>query len=173
MIRDRFGAKDPKHRNSGSRSLEFDIEKVKDHLENYRKDKTPTRISCYQKIGNSVSNDSIGKDLFNDFFTFDMSSLINNEEYTIKTPHNDTLNEDKTLHHDDETNTMGFPRTVTAVTAVTNKNTSEIDNYTRANTVSQSIYRFYETGDIWGCNNCMDKGDKWYMLKHKCRMNKK
>ena len=49
MIRDRFGAKDPKTRNSKTRSLDFDIEKVKNHLENYTKDKSPTKISCYQK----------------------------------------------------------------------------------------------------------------------------
>ena len=74
MLRDKFGAKEPKTRDSKTRSLVFDIEKVKDHLKNYTKDKSPTKISCYQKISDSSdSSDSNRKDLFNDFFSFEPS----------------------------------------------------------------------------------------------------
>ena len=49
----------PKQEMLKSRSLAFDIEKIKNHLENYTKDKSPTKISCYQKISDaSDSNDS-------------------------------------------------------------------------------------------------------------------
>ena len=34
--------------------------------------------------------------------------------------------------------------------------------------VINSIYRV-NTSNLWFCNNCKDKGDKWHMMKHKCK----
>ena len=34
--------------------------------------------------------------------------------------------------------------------------------------VINAIYRA-STSDLWFCNNCKDKGDKWNMMKHKCK----
>jgi hypothetical protein len=80
MLRDKFGAKDPKTRNSNTRALEFDIDKIKTHLENYRKE-GPTKISCYQKVRDcNDSNDSDRKDLHGTFFSFDTLDSTNNEE---------------------------------------------------------------------------------------------
>ena len=79
-LRDKFGAKDPKTRDAKMRSLAFDIENIKNHLENYTKDKSPTKISCYQKVSDSSdSSDSTGKDLFDDFFSFEPPPLISND----------------------------------------------------------------------------------------------
>lgn len=38
--------------------------------------------------------------------------------------------------------------------------------------MSDIIYRLGRS-DKWACNDYKDKGDKWYMLKHLCRKNKK
>ena len=35
-------------------------------------------------------------------------------------------------------------------------------------TLSKSIYRF-DHSDMWGCNKCKSKGDKWFMIKHVCK----
>jgi len=59
------------------------------------------------------------------------------------------------------------------VIIVTDKNITKSLDYNINSTNSDNLYRLYERGDTWGCNNCMDKGDKWYMLKHNCKRNKK
>ena len=68
---------------------------------------------------------------------------------------------------------MGLTDTVITVIPVTNKNPSDTINYNIPNNLTDNLYRAYERGDTWGCNNCTDKGDKWYMLTHNCKMNKK
>ena len=50
---------------------------LQDHLQNYRKE-SPTKISSYQKIYDS--SDSIRKDLFNSFFSFEPYLEIDKEE---------------------------------------------------------------------------------------------
>ena len=128
MLRDKFGAKDPKTRNSNTRALEFDIEKIKNHLENYRKE-TPTKISCSQKVSDSNdSNDNNGKDLYDTFFASEPFSLINNEENNADFSH-DALPKN-------ENNAMGFPNAVTAVTAVTDED--KLDKQTDSNQENES-----------------------------------
>jgi len=173
MLRDKFGAKDPRTRNSNTRVLEFDIDKIKNQLENYRKE-TPTRISCYQKVSDSNdSNDSNRKDLHETFFSFDPLSLINNEENDVEFPRESISNNENIIYDNNGNNTKGFPRAVTAVTAVTNNNTVKGLSYTDNTILPENLCRFYEKSDRWCCNKCNDRGDKWYMLQHNCKMNKK
>jgi hypothetical protein len=71
---------------------------------------------------------------------------------------------------------MKFPTTATnviIVTPVTNENTTESMNYNWNVTPDDNLYRLYEGGDMLACNNCMDRGDIWYMKKHIYKMNKK
>jgi hypothetical protein len=35
-------------------------------------------------------------------------------------------------------------------------------------TTPKSIYRIAHS-DTWACNNCRQKGDKWFVQKHQCR----
>ena len=42
ILRDRFGAEDPKHRNATKRSLCFDRKRIKDFLIEYTKENKPT-----------------------------------------------------------------------------------------------------------------------------------
>ncbi len=59
-------------RDSNTRSLEFDTERVKYHLENYAK-KRFYKIFCKQRISdNNDSNDSNRKDLFKDFLILNL-----------------------------------------------------------------------------------------------------
>ena len=156
------------------RYLAFDGEKTKDHLENYTKDKSPTKICCYQRISDSSdSSDSAGKDLFDDFFSFEPPSLINTAECATNIPHGNISNNEKICNNKDENNSKGLTNTVTAVTAVTTTGTRESMNYNRNVALPINMYRLYECGDTWACNKCNDKGDKWYMKKHICKMNKK
>ncbi len=48
MLRDKFGAKNPKTRNATIRFLNFDVEIIKKHFQKYIKDKSPTKIDCSQ-----------------------------------------------------------------------------------------------------------------------------
>ena len=42
-----------------------------------------------------------------------------------------------------------------------------------AQTISKTIYRIRPHSDIFGCNNCKLKGDKWEMQEHRCRGSRK
>ncbi|MER5174413.1 MAG: bifunctional DNA primase/polymerase [Candidatus Nitrosocosmicus sp.] len=124
-LRDRFGAKDPKTRDSKTRYLVFDIEKVKDHLKNYVKE-SPTKISCYQKISDgSDSSDSNRKDLFDDFFSFEPSLEINKAEIDKDITGGNLVEQENFHYIDKETNSKGLSNAVITVTAVTNENISE------------------------------------------------
>jgi hypothetical protein len=126
MLQDKFGAKDPRTRDTKTRSLAFDVEKIKNHLENYTKDKNPTEISSYQKVSDSSdSNDSSREDLFNEFFSFSSLSPIKNEIFNTNNLHENTLNRENIRQYNDETNTMGLNNSVITVITVTNKNISE------------------------------------------------
>ena len=46
IMRDRFGAKNPKHRNAIKRCLYFDRIRIKDFLIEYTKESSPTKICC-------------------------------------------------------------------------------------------------------------------------------
>jgi hypothetical protein len=35
--------------------------------------------------------------------------------------------------------------------------------------VTPRIYKLYETGDQYGCEDCQAKGDRWYMEEHQCK----
>ena len=50
--------------------MAFDIERIKSHLDNYTKDKNPTKITCYEKI--SDSNDINRKDPVYHFLSYDV-----------------------------------------------------------------------------------------------------
>ena len=34
--------------------------------------------------------------------------------------------------------------------------------------IVKNVYRLGHS-DIWACNNCKQRGDKWFMQKHLCR----
>jgi hypothetical protein len=99
--------------------------------------------------------------------------LISTEKYATNSPHENMLNEENTIYNNDENNTRGLANAVITVTPVTDENTIESMNYNRNIALPYNMYRLYEGGDTWACKNCNDKGDKWYMIKHVCRMNKK
>lgn len=37
----------------------------------------------------------------------------------------------------------------------------------------KQLYRKWPGSDTWACPNCNETGDKWHMLEHKCKMNRK
>lgn len=37
----------------------------------------------------------------------------------------------------------------------------------------RSLYRKWPGSDTWACQSCDDSGDKFYMVRHPCRRNKK
>jgi len=39
----------------------------------------------------------------------------------------------------------------------------------------ENLFSIFAMGnsDRWSCENCKDRGDKWYMLRHTCKHNKK
>jgi hypothetical protein len=43
------------------------------------------------------------------------------------------------------------------------------DSDNDSQTIAQNIDRLVHS-DIWACNNCKLKGDKWYMRQHLCRV---
>jgi hypothetical protein len=143
-LRDKFGAKEPKTREAKIRSLAFDIEKIKNHLENYTKDKSPTQIYSYQKVSDSSdSSDSSRKDMFNDFFSFGPPPLISTEECGTNNPHENKSNEENTNYNNDGNNTMGLDNTVITVTPVTTKNIAELVDYNGTTNLPDSLYRLY------------------------------
>ncbi|MER5176630.1 MAG: hypothetical protein ABJB73_12785 [Candidatus Nitrosocosmicus sp.] len=85
-------------------------------------------------------------------------------------PHETSEKTENISHNNNYNNTKGFPRTVTTVTA---SNTSKIVDYNIITDIPDNLYQLYERGDIWCCKNCNQRGDKWYMLKHNCKMNRK
>jgi hypothetical protein len=99
--------------------------------------------------------------------------LINNEEINADFHHESMLSNENISYNEDKNNVKGFPRTVTTVTTVTNHDVSKPVNYNIPTNMPDDLYRLYERGDKWGCKNCNDTGDKWYMLKHNCKINKK
>ncbi len=125
-LRDKFGARDPKTRDSKTRFLAFDIVKTKDHLKNYTKDKRPTKICCCAKVSDrSDSNDSSREDLFDNFFSFESVSLVNSEENATHNPHESISKEEDAQNNNDKKNTMGLSDAVIAVTPVTIDNTKD------------------------------------------------
>jgi hypothetical protein len=36
----------------------------------------------------------------------------------------------------------------------------------------QNMYRLWKGGDVWGCQKCAFRGDKWDVLSHICKNNK-
>ena len=39
----------------------------------------------------------------------------------------------------------------------------------------ENLFSIYANGnsDRWFCDNCKDRGDKWYMMVHTCKYNKR
>ena len=71
---------------------------------------------------------------------------------------------------------QGFPNTVITVTRVTDKDITKSLNYdgnTTTIVLPDTLYRLYEEAILGSGKNCTDKGDKWYMLEHNCKMNGK
>jgi hypothetical protein len=148
--------------------LAFDIDRIKNHLENYTKDKSPTKIVCYLKVNDSSDSSDINReDRFNNFFLTERSSLINNEGYGVGYPHESTTKI--------ENNTVGLSNAVITVTPVTTQNTTKDLDYNIISNLPDTLYRLYKRGDIRGCKNCNQRGDKWYILNHypNCKMDKK
>jgi hypothetical protein len=98
-------------------------------------------------------------------------------EYNTGFPHGIFEKTEDLDHNNYDDNAKGFPNTVTAVTAVTDDihilttNPLEHVNYNKNDSMPENLYRLYEKSDRWGRNNCTLKGDKWFMLQHKCKMN--
>jgi integrase len=53
----------------------------------------------------------------------------------------------------------------------TRENKQDSPNSTNSTSLylPDSIYRIYPHSDIWACNNCKQRGDKWFMRQHPCR----
>jgi len=49
---------------------------------------------------------------------------------------------------------------------------SDLAGYNYDPKIINAIYRFEGT-DRWGCKHCTMRGDKWFMMKHICKHNKK
>lgn len=188
-LRDRFGATDPTVRAASERCLQFDVEKGKQYLKDYRKSQSLS-IRCHPVIRDSSdSNDSSRKDPFSNFFynnhisnnaALEENTNINHSELRFDLPEEDST--DKTVNtaenwdrENNEIATIEPSNAVIAVTLVTNttldknyftstKQNNRENNYT-------NLYRKWKGGDTWACQNCRLTGDKWFMQKHLCRGN--
>jgi hypothetical protein len=102
MLRDRFGASDPEKRNAKERFLQFNVEKIRQSLHDYRKDGAFS-IQC--RIANSDSSDSSDastKDLFNSFFKISLEEgdVTNNIVYEDM-KHTNAMTPKTSTHHKD------------------------------------------------------------------------
>jgi hypothetical protein len=164
-LRDKFGARDPKTRDSKTRFLAFDIEKTKDHLRNYTKDNSPTKISCCVKLSDrSDSSDSNREDLFDNFFSIKSTLLINNEENASHNLHENMSKEESTRFNDDKKNYMGLFNSVTAVTPVTFESTKDETGFmlkekNDSTALSEGMHNSLGNGvkaEIFECYYCHD-----------------
>ncbi len=122
----------------------FDIEKVKDYLDSYIKDKSPTKISCFQIANDSSDSSDSNSHIL--FARFVRALPKNNDEKYYS--HNKNEHEDKKLAEEEQNrvincdhlsiandsdikeNTKGLPDTVTTVNTVTDsKDSSSIDDH--------------------------------------------
>jgi hypothetical protein len=82
MLRDRFGAKDPKTRNANTRYLVFDVERTQNILQGYN-DLSKMKINCrVEPTDASDSNDNILEDPFAGFFHTALTKIENNCKYS-------------------------------------------------------------------------------------------
>jgi tetratricopeptide (TPR) repeat protein len=65
---------------------------------------------------------------------------------------------------------VGMTLTILMVVEQTNENKSPttIPNNSILTTLSESIYRLGHS-DVFACHNCIQRGDKWFMIKHRCK----
>jgi len=165
ILRDRFGAEDPKHRNATKRCLCFDRKRIKDFLIEYTKENKPTRIVCTPLMNDSSdSSDSNFESLCNKFFSPFCDSIIETSKVDIEIVQKNRQKEHFTSRRKIVNNDIpeGSEISVITVTKVTDPQPYQ-----------EKIQRSYPHSDVWTCSNCNDRGDKWYMLKHPCKMNKK
>jgi hypothetical protein len=166
ILRDKFGAEDPKHRNATRRFLCFDRRRIRDFLIEYTKDSRPSKITCKLLVSySSDASDSNFESLSTKFFSSRVEGIMNESDELNRYIKNDRLKgkpTDKTREPSDSDPSKGFENSVTTVTTVTDAQPNE-----------PNLQRSHPHSDIWTCPNCKDKGDRPYMLKHPCKNNKK
>ncbi len=125
------------------------------------------------------ANDANIESLFRSFVQAcpSFSTIKGKQEESSRDDRKDELDK-KTIRLVSSNLTMGLKNSVISVIPVTetqSKNTTTIENGIEILPLNntEKIYRKWKGGDIWGCINCNDRGDKWYMLKHPCKNNKR
>lgn len=75
----------------------------------------------------------------------------------------------------DSENPKGLSNTVITVTTVTEYKNQEDNNtgYNKRSNNSSNMFKLWSNGDIYGCKRCNQTGDRWYMLDHDCKNNRK
>ena len=100
--------------------------------------------------------------------------MINNEEYSKDHVYENTIPDENTLSSSDKTKTLGLDSAViTVVTPVTIPNITKVVDYNLPTSIPDNLHRLYERVVKWACSICTDTGEKWYMLKHNCKINNK
>ena len=166
MIRDRFGAKEKRY--SSVRCLCFDYEKIVKNYEDYVKEEKPTNIVC-KPIDNDDANDANDANIESLFRSFvqagpSFSTIKGKQEGSSRDERKDEL--DKKPDQLVCSNlSLGFKNGVISVIPVIdtlrqNTTTTEYSDKTLPTNDNEQIYRKWEGGDIWGCINCNDRGDK-------------
>lgn len=183
MVRDRFGAKEK--RNTKARCLCFDLNNILKNYEDYIKEQTPTKIVCKPVPNNDANdaNDANIESLFQSFMQSEggpLSNLTITKWTKLQNSLNQTSIETTGIKTEQALSTnfsKGFGNSVIPVIPVIETqmiNPKENDNLEKEQiNHTNNIRHKWQGGDIWICENCNDSGDKWHMLKHPCKNNKK
>ena len=104
-------------------------------------------------------------------------TIRNEQEDSSRDGRKDELDEktDQLLSTNHSTGLKNSVISVIPVIDARSKNTKTIENIDKIlpQFDEDKLYRKWTGGDIWGCNSCNDRGDRWYMQKHPCKDNKK
>ena len=167
-----FGAKHSLSRRD-KRKLIFDMSKLKRLGQVYN-------VSVEVKVGTGVTDETDVTDIGLQRYVQEHDQATNNG----------TKERDSSRDHSDD-NING----ISSREAITNKSSDSMEPYTnnpsqvshpshqimptpiveheRDQTICKTIYRIHPHSDIFGCNNCKLKGDKWEMQEHRCRGSRK
>src|SRR6478672_11413759 len=177
ICEDRFGA--VRIHNGGKRSLVFNKDTIQRLRSNYSKTQE-IKVFSNKSLPNTFNIfwNNVGK---NTYFKDDDKSetIIKSEQKVGQT------NEDKSINNNDKINNsksivkpadheevkedeeQPFPQVSRVLHMV--KSDKQIEDKIK----EKQLFRLWSGSDRWGCPNCDTNGDKFYMIEHLCKNNKK
>jgi replicative DNA helicase Mcm len=141
-------------------------------IENPKIKKVNEKPITLQWIDNSTSTDS---SMLSD--TSDTSDIQKSKETENSEENNNNKKNDISYRSDESDRTndliLSSNRENIAITPIIKRNLQSKYSVEFPLNISDIANRLYEGSDIWLCKMCNQRGDKWYMLQHNCKMNRK